>query len=74
MRFEYGPRHDIANIRFVDPKESPQIVQDVVVEREGAHISLGFSAAGLLVEIEILGASTVLLQSALDAADKMDEG
>jgi uncharacterized protein YuzE len=73
MRIEYGPREDIANVRLVSRIPDGAITEDVHVERPGADIYLGFSASGQLLEIEILGARTVLAPETLAMAEPMDE-
>lgn len=73
MEFSFGPQEDIANIRLVDSIADGAITEDVHIERPGADIYLGFSADGHLLEIEILGASSVLDHQMLASAVLMDE-
>lgn len=74
LEFEYGPVYDIASLTLGGPVPDGSIVEEVLVERASADIYLGFNTSGHLVEIEVLGASSVLPASLLSAAQLMDEG
>lgn len=73
IRFEYGPDADIFSIDFVSIIQDGELQSDVRVPIEGKDIYLGFAKDGKLLQVEILGASGVLREETLAAADPMDE-
>jgi len=72
VRIRFDPEADAATIALLDPVPDGAVVESHVCDLDvtGAAVVLDRDESGHLVQIEILGATTLLPSVVLDAADR----
>jgi len=72
IRITFEPEPDIAYVHFEGSVSKGAAIEQVVVERSGGDIVMDFGADGILLGIEVLGASNLLPAVILEGAGKED--
>ncbi|MDP3952984.1 DUF2283 domain-containing protein [Microbacterium sp.] len=72
MRTTYDAEADAAYITLVPEIEPGRPVRNAEVESAGGSVVLDFDAAGVLLGVEVLGATRMLDAAILEGAERID--
>lgn len=71
MRTTFDADVDAAYVSLAPESEPGRSVRNVEVQTTGGSVVLDFDAAGVLLGVEVLGATTILDQSFLNTAERI---
>lgn len=73
MRTTYDAEADAAHIHLTPKTEPGRSVRNVEIESNGGSVVLDFDARGVLLGVEVLGATKTLDAGFLETAERIDE-
>ena len=73
MRTTFDAEVDAAYITLAPETVSGRSVRNVEVESTGGSVVLDFDAEGVLLGVEVLGATKILDESFLEAAERLSQ-